>query len=161
MAGKRNAEEVVDFALVPVRSRPDASHCWYSRMLLTTLSYAYLQTYKALIGKREKLIDDIKAWNTIEPIDRRHCLQKVVVELLFEISTDLYKLFRLYNKRLFRAELACLNDCVWQGIAHRFNRRCCCCGHTFTIIPYIYLLGQRTRLSVYALSTPMGLGARG
>ena len=132
MVGKGNAEEVVDFALVPVCTGPDTSHCWDGGLLLTAFPYADFQTYKALISKREKLIDDIKAWNAVKPIDRRHSLQEIVVEFLFEISTDLYQVIRLHNKRLFRAELACLNDCIWKCVPHRFDRRCCCYNHTFS-----------------------------
>src|SRR5437667_11292511 len=104
MVGKHDAEEIVDLALVPVCTRPDASHGWHGWMLFTALPDTYLQPHKALIGKREKLIDDIKAWNALQPVDRCHRLQKIVVEFLFEIGTDLYQAgckprpYRLHNK---------------------------------------------------------------
>src|SRR5215469_7092106 len=88
VVGKRNAEKIVDLALIPVRGRPDTRHSWHGRVLFTALSDLHLQTHKTLIIKREKLIHDIEAWNTIKPVDRRHRLKKIVVEFLFEIRTN-------------------------------------------------------------------------
>src|SRR5215469_2476835 len=139
MASKRNAKEIVDFALVPVRAWPDASYSWHGGgkpRPYGLFPNTYLQTYKALISKRKKLIDDIKAWNAIKPVDRRYRLQKTIVEFLLKIGTDLHQAIRLYHKRLFRTELTYLNNCVWKGFLHRFDRRCCCYDHTFSI-PYI------------------------
>src|SRR5262249_41861842 len=61
------------------------------------------------------------------------------VEFLLKVGADLCQALRRNDKRLFPTELACFDDCVWELVLHRFNRRCCCYDHTF-IIFLIYIV---------------------
>src|SRR5258705_13293806 len=89
MTCKRNPEEVVHFAFIPVCTRPDIRHCWYVRMLFTALSNTYFKAHETLVLYREKLVDNIEARYTLGPVNCCDRFEEVILQILFEVCTYL------------------------------------------------------------------------
>src|SRR6266852_1914297 len=89
VARKRNPEEVVYFALIPVCTYPDMCHRWYGRMLFTVLSNTYFEAHETLVLYREKLVDDVEARYTLGPVNCCDCFEEIILQILFEIRAYL------------------------------------------------------------------------
>src|SRR5579883_1668665 len=135
MTSKSNAEQIVDFALIPVCSRPYACYARHRRMLLTGLADTHLKTYIAPMRQREKLIDDIETWYPFEPVNRCYRFKILVLQRLLEIVTDLDQALWLQNDSLLISVIDRFNHCLRELAPHSFDRRCCCYGHILFIIP--------------------------
>src|SRR5262245_28462847 len=97
MAAECQTEQIVDFALVPVRARPDTCNGRDLGMLFSALTNLYFQANEALVGQREKLVDDIEAGRALGPIDCGDGFKEVVLQVLFQEGADGNQMFRLEN----------------------------------------------------------------